>query len=571
MLAKTYNIMLLEIYFNENKFQHKERRLSQKKAFSLFTKRGNYDSIGDMKNSHGKITFKEYTMEQPMLLPPSLDELIPEGHIVRIVNQFVESIDISVLVATYKGGGTSSYHPRMLLKVLVYAYINKVYSSRKIAAKLRENINFMWLSGGNRPDFRTINRFRGERLSETIQEVFAQLVLYLASHEYIDLSRYFIDGTKIEANANKFSYVWKKSTNRYQQSVIDKVKELFKEIDKLNEEEDGEYGDRDLPEVGEGKEINSAEIEEKVRELNEKLKQKPEHKKTKKALNKITKDYLPRLKKYEAYQIAFGPRNSFSKTDQDATFMRMKGDSLRMPILKPGYNVQIGTENQYIVGFSVHQNPSDSVGLIPHLEQVEKNLGGLPGKVIADAGYGCEQNYDYLERKHLAAFVKYPGFDREQGKAKRRKPNPRRKYYAANFTYDQTTGEPICPEGKHLTYVETIEDKTNTGYIVTKDLYQCEHGTICPVRHLCTRALSGKRSHEYSPRLMLFKKQVSERLTSVEGRALRSQRLIEPEAVFGLIKQNLKFTRFNLRGLKKVSVEWALVSMAHNMIKMAAS
>ena len=366
-----------------------------------------------------------------MLLPPRLDELIPDGHIVRIVNDFIEAIDLSDLITTYKGGGTSSYHPKMLLKVLVYAYTKKIYSSRMIAAGLRENIHFMWLSGGNRPDFRTINRFRGERLAETIQEVFAKLVLYLASRDYIDLSHYFTDGTKIEANANKHSYVWKKTTNRYQQSVIDKVKDLFKEIDQLNEEEDHQYGDNDLPEVGEGKEINSEEIEaiarefnkklkaedlknddndasnvneeneitskeleEMARKLNEKLKKTPKDKKTKKALNKLTRDYIPRLKKYEVYQKNFGQRNSFSKTDEDATFMRMKGDSMRMPILKPGYNVHIGTENQFIVGYSVHQNPSDSVGLIAHLEQVEKNLGALPGKIIADAGYGCEENYE---------------------------------------------------------------------------------------------------------------------------------------------------------------------------------
>ncbi len=161
-------------------------------------------------------------MEQPMLLPPSLEEMIPAGHMVRIVNEFIETIDLSALIATYKVGGTSSYHPKMLLKVLVYAYTKKIYSSRMIAAALQENIHFMWLSGGNRPDFRTINRFRGERLAETIQEVFAKLVLYLASRGYIDLSHYFTDGTKIEANANKFSYVWKKSTSRYQQGLIDK-------------------------------------------------------------------------------------------------------------------------------------------------------------------------------------------------------------------------------------------------------------------------------------------------------------------------------------------------------------
>ena len=543
-----------------------------------------------------------------MLLPPSLEEMIPAGHMVRIVNEFIETIDLSALIATYKGGGTSSYHPKMLLKVLVYAYTKKIYSSRKIAAALRENIHFMWLSGGNRPDFRTINRFRGERLAEKIQEVFAKLVFYLASRGYIDLSHYFTDGTKIEANANKYSYVWKKSTTRYQQGVIEKVKNLFKEIDQLNEEEDLKYGDNDLPEVGEGKEINSEELEELARELNEKLKEedlkygdndlsevnegkeinskdleeiarklneklkkKPKDKKTKKALNKLTRDYIPRLKKYETYQEIFGQRNSFSKTDKDATFMRMKGDSMRVPMLKPGYNVHIGTENQFIVGFSVHQNPSDTVGFIPHLEQVEKNLGVIPGKVIADAGFGSEENYVYLESKNIEAFVKYSSFDREQGKGKKRKRRTQNRYSASNFTYDETTGDPICPEGKRLRYVETNEEITRTGYKITKRSYRCEHGATCPVRDLCTTAAGGRRSHEYSPRLVSFRKQVSERLTSDEGRDLRSRRLIEPEAVFGLIKQNMKFRRFNLRGLKKVSAEWGLISIAHNMMKMAAS
>jgi hypothetical protein len=329
-------------------------------------------------------------------------------------------------------------------------------------------------------------------------------------------------------------------TNRYQQSVIEKVKELFKEINELNEEEDREYGDKDLPEVGEGKEIHSEDIEEMARALNEKLKQKSADKKTKKALSELTKDYIPRLKKYEAYQEKFGQRNSFSKTDEDATFMRMKGTVCECHLEAWLQCANWDRESIYR-RFSVHQNPADSVELIPHLEQVEKNLGGIPGKVIADAGYGCEENYEYLESKNLEAFVKYPGFDREQGKGKRRKPNPKSQYYASNFTYDETTGEPICPEGNRLSYVETFEDKSNTGYTVTKQLYQCKHGATCPVRDLCTRALNGKRSHEYSPRLMTFKKQVSERLISEEGRSLRSQRLIEPEAVFGMIKQNMKF------------------------------
>lgn len=510
-------------------------------------------------------------MEQPKLLPPDLEELIPPNHMVRIVNEFVEAIDLRVLIETYRGGGTSSYHPKMLLKILVYGYSKKIYSSRQIAAATRENIHFMWLSGGNRPDYRTINRFRGERLSETIQEVFGKLVLYLVERGYINLKHYFPDGTKIEADAKKYSYVWKKSTLRYQEGIRQQVRELFKEIDELNDEEDREYGDQDLEEIGEGKEINSEELKNLAEEINEKLRRNPEDKQAKKGLKKLKEDFIPRMEKYETYQKTFGQRNSFSTTDKDATFMQMKGDSLRRANLKPGYNVQIGTENQFIVGFSVHQNPSDTVCLIPHLEQLEKNLNRLPDKIMADAAFGSEENYVYAESKNIEAFLKYSTFDREQGKVKKRKRTPQGRYHASNFHYDENTGEVICPEGKSLSYVETREKVTKSGFKTTKYFYRCENGKTCPVRDCCTKAADGERTHELSPRLEAYKRQVSERLTSEEGLILRSRRLIEAEAVFGLIKQNMKFRRFNLRGLKKVTTEWGIISMAHNMIKLAAS
>jgi transposase len=107
-----------------------------------------------------QITFKPYSMEQMSLLPPSLEELIPEHHLVRVVNRVVEELDLAPLLAKYKGGGASSYHPKMMLKVIVYAYTQKIYSSRKMEKALWENIGFMWLSGGNRPDFHTLNNFR---------------------------------------------------------------------------------------------------------------------------------------------------------------------------------------------------------------------------------------------------------------------------------------------------------------------------------------------------------------------------------------------------------------------------
>ena len=203
-----------------------------------------------------------------MLLPPRLEELIPEGHLVRVVNEMIEQLDMEPLKRQYKGGGTSAYHPKMLLKVIVYAYTQRAFSSRRIAKELRENVNYMWLSGMSQPDHRTINRFRGEVMKEVIEEVFYGIVEQLLDKGYIDLEKYFLDGTKMEANANRYSFVWRKSTEKYKAGLQEKVRTLLEEIDEIEEAEEKEYGDRDLEEVGEGKEINVEELREAAEKIN---------------------------------------------------------------------------------------------------------------------------------------------------------------------------------------------------------------------------------------------------------------------------------------------------------------
>src|SRR5690554_5543991 len=164
-----------------------------------------------MNTTDEKVVFKDYNNKQIMLLPPSLEELIEPNHPVTFVNQVIDKIDIQPILSKYKGRGTSSYHPRMLLKVLVYGYLSNIYSSRKLEAAVRENIHFMWLAGMGRPDHNTINRFRGERLKEVLKEVFTQMILLLSESGHVDLKEVYTDGTKIEANANKYTFVWGKA------------------------------------------------------------------------------------------------------------------------------------------------------------------------------------------------------------------------------------------------------------------------------------------------------------------------------------------------------------------------
>jgi transposase len=522
-----------------------------------------------MKKGHSQIVCKEYRQGQAMLLPPSLGELIPEGHLVRVVNRVVEEIDISALMRKYKGGGTSAYHPRMMLKVLVYAYVERKYSSRTIAKALRENVNFMWLSGMNQPDFRTVNGFRGERMKGVIEEVFASVVEVLVEEGYIELENYYLDGTKIEAQANKHRVIWAKRNRKYQERLREQVKELLDEVERVNEAENEKYGDQDLPELGEGKTIDSERLQKTIDKLNERLKQKPEDKTLKQAVKKMESNYLPRQRKYEEQVRKLAGRNSYAMSDQDATSMRMKEDrGAEKPWAKPAYNIQLGTENQFVVGFSLHQRAGDTSCMIPHLNGVEKHLGRLSKNIVADAGYGSEENYAFLEEHHLGNYVKYNTFYREQ--IKHRKPELIRKklFRSESFPYDQQKDEFICPAEQPLTYRYTRSYKSDNGYQSERRVYECDPCHDCPLKPECTQA-KGNRCIYMSFRLRQFRAQARSNLLSEAGKALRCERVTEVETVFGQIKHNQRFRRFMLRGLEKTEIEWGLLCLAHNIKKLA--
>ena len=513
------------------------------------------------------------------MLPPSYDDLIEEGHLVRVVNQAIDQLDLSPLLAKYKGGGTSSYHPKMLLKVLVYAYTQKIYTSRKIAKALRENIHFMWLSGGNRPDFRTINDFRGSRMKGVIDEVFGEVVAYLVEAGKVKLETYFVDGTKIEADANKHKVVWAKRKNTYQKRVRAQIEELLKQIEAENEAEQAAYGEKDLEERGGsesgGGEMDAEQLRARIEKLNQRLRERPpreeESRAARKALKKLQDDCLPRLEKYEQQTETLAGRASYSKTDPDASCLRMKEDrGAEKPWPKPAYNVQMGTEGQFITGFSVHNRAGDTPCLIPHLEQVRKQTGGrLPNKIVADAAYGSEENYAYLEQQNVENFLKYNTFYQDTHRYRNPQVLRAHQFRAEHFAYDPVSDTFICPADKRLHFQYTSRYTSDNGYQSQRHIYECFDCAECPLRSQCTRA-RGNRKIRISFRLLEYRRKARENLTSAEGQRLRAARSIEVETVFGQIKHNMGFRRFHLRGLEKVKTEWGLVSIAHNLRKLAA-
>jgi len=421
-------------------------------------------------------------------MPPSYAEKIPGEHLVRVVNAAVEKIDISSLLRQYPGGGRSSYHPVMMLKVLVYAYAEKIYSSRRIAKALRENIQFMWISGESRPDFRTINDFRGSRMRQVIEEVFSAVLEYLIAEGHVKLENYFVDGTKVEADANKHKVVWAKKRENYQRRVQEQIKGLLKQIEEVNEEEQEEYGDEDLEEMGgHGKDINGEALQKKMDELNQRLREKLRKPKegaaARKVMKKLEKDCLVRLKKYEEQEKVLHGRSSYAKTDPDACCMRMKEDrGAERPWPKPAYNVQIGTEGQFIVGFSVHGRSGDTACLIPHLKNLDQHLGRLPKNIIADAGYGSEENYAYIEEKQLGNYLKYNTFYQDTHHF--RKPELLRKhqFQAENFRYDQNKDEFVCPAHQRLQFQYTSRYTSDNGYLTDRRNYECQACGECPLK-----------------------------------------------------------------------------------------
>jgi hypothetical protein len=322
-------------------------------------------------------------------------------------------------------------------------------------------------------------------------------------------------------------------------------------------------------------EINSEQLRQRTEKINQKLKEqnqpKEETKAARQTLKKLGEECLPRLEKYERQTETLDGRSSYSKTDADASCMRMKEDrGEEKPWPKPAYNVQIGTEEQFIVGYSTHGQAGDTTCLIPHLDQVRHNLGGrLPKKIVADAAYGSEENYAYLEKHGAGNYLKYNTFYQDTHHYRNPEVLHTHQFRAENFGYDQDTDQFICPAEKRLHFQYVSRYTTDNGYVTDRRTYECQDCADCPLRDKCTKA-KGNRRIRISFQLLEYRKQARTNLTSPEGEKLRAARSVEVETVFGHLKHNLGFRRFHLRGMEKVKTEWGIVCIAHNLRKMAA-
>ena len=503
--------------------------------------------------------YKDYAPTQAFLLPPSFEELVADGHPVRIVNEVVDKIDLRLLELQYNGGGTSCYNPKMMLKVVVYSYLTNIYSSRKMEAALRENIHFMWLSGNNRPDHNTINSFRGRRLKDTLKDIFVKIVELLAEEGLVSLKEVYVDGTKIESAANRYTFVWGNSIKANKEKIKGQINELWEYAQKVAAEELGE------PEPPTFDKIDAQKVTETIEKIEAALKDKQVTKQVRQKLNYAKKNWPANLEKYAEQEKIMGDRNSYSKTDADATFMRMKEDHMLNGQLKPAYNVQVSSSGQYIVNYSIYQTPGDTTTFAPHLEQYKEQYGQHPDAVTADAGYGSEQNLQYLEDNTVEGYVKYSYFDKEQSSAHQDK----YPFAPSKLHYNKERDCYYCPMGQPMQNMGTFTKTTAAGFEQHLTKYKAANCERCPLNGACHKS-KGNRVIEVNFNLNRLKEIAHQNLTSERGIEHRKKRPWDVESVFGNIKSNHGFRRFMLRGKQKVSIEIGLLAIAQNLRKKAA-
>ena len=515
---------------------------------------------------------KQYNMNQ-LVLPLNLEVKLHEKDIAFTVHHLVEGIPDEAFASFIRHTGCPSYHPKMMLKLILCGYTQSAFSGRKIEALVQDSIRMKWLAQDYEPSYRTINRFRiHPEMKELIRQCFVQFRCQLVKEKLINNEAIFIDGTKIEANANKFTFVWKKAVDKHHARLVEQSNQLYTEllethiIPEIERENEKELTVDELAQLTQQLEHvvddYTKQIEASVN-TSERKALRRERKTPKQQLKKV-KDWLLRKQQYKRDADICGDRNSYSKTDHDATFIRMKEDYMKNGQLKPGYNIQLATEGQYALAYGVYANPTDTKTMIPFLDDIKKNYFELPNYIVADAGYGSEQNYeDILTNLKRTPLITYNQYRKEHKKKTKQDP-----FQVSHWAYNKESDSYTCPNNKPIVFQRYTSRSDKSGFTRTFKQYECEDCTGCPFKAKCSKADEGKnRTLMINERWEQQKAYVRAKLSEEETGAIYRQRKVDVEPVFGFLKANLGFTRFNLRSKWKVEHDIGLALMAVNLRK----
>ena len=512
---------------------------------------------------------KNYSLNESgyqLKLPLNIEILIPEDDSVRLLSQFVEAMDLTDLYSTYER--INSVSPRTLLKIVLYSYMNGDYSSRSMELNCKRDINFMFLlEGAPVPDHATFARFRSIHFAPCAKRILAEMSNALFDLGEISGETIFIDGTKIEANANKYTFVWKKAVTKNQEKLLIKLADFVAECEELYDLKIVHGNTVKMKHVKKlRKKLYALKNSENVVFVHGTGKRKTPLQKSIETLE----DYLTRLKKYNHQIHICGKRNSYSKTDHDATFMRMKEDAMGNGQLKPAYNLQHGVDSEYVTWLTIGPQPTDTTTRIPFLKEAEGYLKFKYKNITADAGYESEENYLFLEENGQFSYIKPNNY--EISKTRKYKKDIGK---IENMVYDAETDIYTCKNGKKLTVDHIRRSKSKTGYISEKTIYKCENCKSCPYKKECIKGNNCKTPFEertktlYVAKTFLkYREADLERILSDDGILFRTNRSIQAEGSFGDLKQDMRFRRYLSKGTSNVLAESILLAMARNVNKL---
>lgn len=507
--------------------------------------------------------YTEFGDPYQLVLPLNWEGLVPDDDSVRLLSHELEDLDYSLLYQAYSAKGRNpAVDPKTMFKILTYAYSQNIYSSRKIETACKRDINFMWLLAGQKaPDHSTIARFRTGFLADACEDLFYQMVRRLNQMGELSRETVFIDGTKLEACANKYTFVWKKSVRKWEEKMFLKIQDA---VILLNQE----Y----IQSFRVSEESSARDLQKICRFLEQICKEqhtvfvhgRGKRKSRNQRYLELFRRFLERQTIYDWHTASFQGRNNYCKTDPDATFMHMKDDHMRNAQLKPGYNVQIGVDSEYIVAADIFQDRNDVWTLVPFLKTMEKNLGYRYPSVTADSGYESEEAYTYLWEQKQKPYIKPQTYEKWKKRSFKQDISKRE-----NMGYDETADTYTCHAGKKLKPVSIKKQKSKSGYESEVTVYECEECTDCPHKEKCTRAKGNKCL--YISKSFLEKRQESyENILSEKGILYRMNRSIQVEGAFGVLKNNYEFQRFLLRGKTRVKLEILLLCMGYNLNKLHA-
>ena len=501
-------------------------------------------------------------------LPIDLEPMIPADDPVRLLSACVEGMDLSELYETYDRIRKNQATPKQLFKIIVYANMNRLYSSRDIEKACRQNINYMYLLEGKpAPDHATIARFHSLHFSQCSKKIMAETTWLLRRLGEVGSETVFIDGTKIEANANRYTFVWKKAVTKNLAKMMEKVTSFVAECEAM-------YGLQvvyhDKISLRTLKRLRKAlyriKTEEGIVFVHGSGKRRSPLQRSIEQLE----EYADRLKGYIQKLHTCGERNSYSKTDHDATFMRLKEDAMLNGQLKPAYNLQHAVDSEYIVWADISAHPTDTLTLKPFLQDMERNLLYKYREVVADAGYESEENYLFIEENGQISYIKPANY--EISKTRKYRTDIGRH---ENMTYDADRDVYTCKNGKELNVVGTKTSKSASGYRSTATVYRCDDCKGCPYKEKCIKGNNCKTPMEERCKVLYVskikeekRKEDLERILSDRGIQLRANRSIQVEGSFAAVKEDMSFRQYLYRGNSNVLAQSILVAIAHNINKL---